>query len=147
MRRMTSIYLLFSSWVIWRFKRILEWVWIISFSLYFLVQWAQFFWPRIQINSYCISWSPWYGWVSSTMGTPLLDSAHNHAQSLFVKCLPRTNFMSRAGFVSQEKDCVCCSVQCAGPSCGCHNDWSSCPGCTFYSPQRSMIINSILFLI
>ena len=45
------------------------------------------------------------------MGTPLLDSAHNHAQSLFVKCLPRTNFMSRAGLVSQEKDCVCCSVQ------------------------------------
>ena len=51
------------------------------------------------------------------MGTPLLDSAHNHAQSLFVKCLPRTNFMLRTAggrIVSREKDCVCRSLQCAG---------------------------------
>ena len=52
------------------------------------------------------------------MGTPLLDSAHNHAQSLFVKCLPGTNFMSRAWFVSWEKDCVCRSLQCAALAAG-----------------------------
>ena len=110
MRRLSDL------WIIKQLSGICvcEWVrdWVSANDIIFLrtVYLPQFPWPSIQIAINAFSWSPCYGRVSSSMGTPLLDWAHNHAQSLFVKCLPRTNFMSRAGIVSRENVCV---LQCA----------------------------------